>query len=61
MDLAEGHLAALKFLKINGAQFIHLNLGTGKGTSVLDLINTFEEVNKCKIPFQITKRRGGRW
>ena len=41
------------------SQIIYLNLGTGKGTSVLDLIKTFEEVNKCKIPFQITKRREG--
>ena len=59
MDLAEGHLASLQFLKINVSQIMYLNLGTGKGTSVLDLIKTFEEVNKCKIPFQITKRREG--
>ena len=59
MDLAEGHLASLEFLKIQDEQIIYLNIGTGKATSVLDLISTFEEVNKCKIPFQITKRREG--
>ena len=36
-----------------------LNLGTGKGTTVLELIHEFEEVNKIKIPYSFAKRREG--
>jgi len=35
------------------------NLGTGKGISVLEMVKTFEEVNKCKIPYKIMERRNG--
>jgi UDP-glucose 4-epimerase len=35
------------------------NLGSGVGTSVLDLIETFKRVNKIDIPYEITKRRDG--
>ena len=42
-----------------GRQFIKLNLGTGFGYSVLDLIKTFEKVNSVKVPFEISKRREG--
>lgn len=59
MDLAEGHLAAMNYLELNKCQIINLNLGTRKGTSVLELIKTFEKVNKCKIPYQIINRREG--
>ena len=45
-DLAEGHCAALQFLEtVPGKVCEVFNLGTGKGTSVLELIHTFEEVN----------------
>ncbi len=55
-DLAEGHLAALKGLEAG----VHIyNLGTGQGTSVLELIKTFEEVNTLQLPYQIVKRRPG--
>jgi len=58
MDLAEGHLEALKHNKASsGAHFF--NLGTGRGTSVLDLIRAFEEINKVKIPYSYEKRRSG--
>ena len=43
LDLAEGHIAALDFLLKSEAQIINLNLGTGEGTSVFELIKTFEE------------------
>ena len=46
MDLAEGHLAALNFLKENETQIININLGTGSGTSVLELINQFQDAFK---------------
>jgi len=55
-DLAEGHVAALKKLEAG----VHIyNLGTGRGTSVLELIKTFEEVNALKLPYEIVKRRPG--
>ena len=59
MDLAEAHCAGLDFLFKNKPQFINLNVGTGIGTSVLDLINKFMEVNKCKIPYKYSKKRLG--
>ena len=59
MDLADGHTNALEHLFSKDAQIINLNLGTGKGTSVLELINTFEMVNSCKINYDFTARRDG--
>ena len=59
MDLAEGHYCALDFLMNNSPQIITFNLGTGIGTSVLDLINTFQEVNKINIPYSFSERREG--
>lgn len=56
MDLAEGHVAAFK----NSSSGVHVyNLGTGKGTSVLEIIQTFEKVNEIKIPYKIVDRRQG--
>ena len=59
MDLAEGHIAALDFLLKNEAQIINLNLGTGEGTSVFELINTFQKVNNISVPYKISIRRKG--
>ena len=59
MDLAEAHLAALEFLFADKKGFVNLNIGTGKGTSVLELVKTFEEINKIKIPYTFTGRRKG--
>tara|TARA_B100000886_G_scaffold71271_1_gene45443 strand:- start:3098 stop:4138 length:1041 start_codon:yes stop_codon:yes gene_type:complete len=60
-DLAEGHVASLEFLKKENQKslFVILNLGTGKGTSVLNLINIFEKVNNVKVNFQFSERRIG--
>lgn len=56
VDLAKGHVLAL----INKESGIKVyNLGTGCGTSVLELVNTFEEVNDIKVNYQITERRPG--
>lgn len=56
MDLAEGHVVALGKLKAG----IHIyNLGTGKGTSVLQLLKTFELANNLKVPCEIVDRRPG--
>ena len=59
MDLAEGHIKALNHLMTNNSQLINLNIGTGKGLSVLDLINTFEIINNVKVPFIFADRRRG--
>lgn len=56
MDLAEGHIAALSSLKAG----VHVyNLGTGKGTSVLELVKAFEAVNGVRVPYEIVDRRPG--
>ena len=59
MDLADGHIKALEFLFRNKTQLIKLNIGTGKGHSVLELIKTFENVNNVSVPFEFDKRRDG--
>jgi UDP-glucose 4-epimerase len=56
MDLAEGHLAALH--KISSGVHIY-NLGTGQGTSVLQLIHSFEQANDTKVPYEIVDKRSG--
>lgn len=57
-DLAKGHVAALTNIeKLNG--FVPLNLGTGKGYSVLEVINAFERASNVKIPHTIIDRREG--
>jgi UDP-glucose 4-epimerase len=56
MDLAEGHLAAME--KLSEGAHIY-NLGTGKGTSVLQLIRAFEEANGLKLPYELVERRPG--
>ena len=56
-DLANAHLAAFEFLLKNGHQITNLNIGTGKGTTVLELINTFKEVNKVDLPYSFVSRR----
>lgn len=56
VDLAEGHVAALE----NLTEGIHVyNLGTGKGTSVLELVKAFEEANDIEVPYEIVDRRPG--
>ncbi len=58
VDLAIGHLCALKRLESKPGLVIY-NLGTGKGTSVLELVHAFEEANEIKINYQICERRPG--
>lgn len=58
VDLAEGHIAALEHaLKVPGVQAV--NLGTGSGTSVLELVRAFEQASGKKIPYVIAGRRPG--
>lgn len=56
VDLVKGHVAALENL-VKGIQIY--NLGTGKGISVLQLLKTFEKVNKIEIPYKVVSRRQG--
>ena len=58
VDLAKGHLAALKKLEEKPG-LVTYNLGTGQGYSVLDLVNSFEKANHIKIPYKISDRRPG--
>lgn len=56
MDLAEGHVAALN----NLTEGVHIyNLGSGEGTSVLQLVKAFEEANDIEVPYEIVDRRPG--
>ena len=58
VDLAKCHVAAVKYtVDNNGCEVF--NLGTGVGYSVLDMVNTFSEVNNVPVPYVITDRRPG--
>ena len=58
VDLAQGHVKALQNLdKIEGCKAI--NLGTGNGTSVLEIVNTFKEISDQNIPYKMVPRREG--
>ena len=70
-DLAQGHVAALNYLhkqvdlkqtssdKHSSIGFLPINLGTGKGTSVLELVTAFSKVSGQDIPYQFSARRAG--
>jgi UDP-glucose 4-epimerase len=58
VDLADAHLKALQAIENNGEGFI-CNLGTGKGSSVLDVIDAFEKANGIRIPYEFASRRSG--
>jgi UDP-glucose 4-epimerase len=58
MDLAEGHVAALAFLQ-NQPGWHAINLGTGTGYSVLDIVKAFERASGQAVPFRIVARRSG--
>lgn len=57
VDLAKGHLKALEHINNCGLKIY--NLGTGKGYSVLDVVNTFAKVTGIEIPYKIVERRAG--
>jgi UDP-glucose 4-epimerase len=58
MDLAEGHAACIEFLSQNIGWHV-INLGAGKGYSVLEMIAAFEMVSCRKIPYKVVARRPG--
>ena len=58
VDLAKGHLAALKYVEGNtGSRAV--NLGTGNGVSVLEIVRAFEKASGRAVPFKIVDRRPG--
>jgi UDP-glucose 4-epimerase len=58
VDLARGHLAALDALVERDASFV-VNLGTGQGYSVLDVVRAFEKASGKPVPYEIVARRPG--
>ena len=58
VDLARGHVAAIKYLLANKGEGI-FNLGTGTGYSVLDMVKAFEAANGVSVPYEIAARRPG--
>lgn len=58
MDLAEGHLAALRYLEAEGG-LLTVNLGTGRPYSVLEMISAFERASGRRVPYEIVARRPG--
>ena len=58
-DLAEGHIAAIKYIDQINQNILTLNLGTGKKTSILELISTFEIATNIKIPYKFFDKRRG--
>ena len=61
VDLAKAHIAALERLikGINKKEFEVFNIGTGKGSSVLEVIKTFEKINQLHLSYKIVERRKG--
>lgn len=57
VDLAIGHIKAIK--ELNNIKFTEINLGTGKGYSVLQMIDAFEKASGIKIKYELKKRRKG--
>ena len=59
VDLAEAHVAALRYSDKTTNPFDIFNVGTGNGNTVLELIQTFEKVNDIKLNYEIGPRRKG--
>jgi UDP-glucose-4-epimerase GalE len=57
-DLADAHIKALDYLELGGAS-LACNVGTGRGTSVLEVIDIAEQVSGRKVPHVVTSRRAG--
>lgn len=59
MDLSEAHKSALELLFKMKENFLALNIGNGIGISVMEVINSFEKNNNCKIPYSFVEKRKG--
>jgi UDP-glucose 4-epimerase len=58
VDLAEGHVAALHYL-LDKQRSVTVNLGTGRGYSVLEVVRAFEQASGQRVPYRIAPRRPG--
>ncbi len=58
-DLARGHVAALDALQVRQDPIAKWNLGTGKGYSVLEMVEAFARVNQVSVPYRFSERRAG--
>jgi len=58
-DLAKAHIRAFEWLEKNRGACAPFNVGTGKGSSVMEVINTFEKVTGEKLNYEIGPRRAG--
>ena len=58
VDLAQGHVKAIEYINKNCGLDV-INLGTGKGYSVLEMVKAFEEANDINVPYEIQERRPG--
>ena len=58
MDLADGHVKALLYLQ-HHAGLVAVNLGTGQGYSVLQMVEAFSSINDVAVPYQVVERRPG--
>ena len=59
LDLAQGHLVALNYLRDHHPGVRAWNLGTGKGSTVLDMIKAFSDAVGKDLPYQVVGRRAG--
>jgi len=60
VDVSRGHIATLRYLLLKtSGDFLTLNLGTGNGYSVLELVKEFENISGIKIPYKFSSRRKG--
>ena len=58
VDLAKGHLKAIEYVNnMNGS--VAINLGTGTGYSVLEMVNAYKDMNNVDVPYEIAPRRDG--
>ena len=59
MDLSDAHIKALDFIFKNDSQIISFNIGTGSGSTILEMVETFMKTNSCEIPYEFCNRRIG--
>jgi UDP-glucose 4-epimerase len=61
MDLVDGHIAAMQYLETTNAtsNYENINLGAGRGYSVIEILESFKEINNIEIPYKFVNRRDG--
>ena len=59
IDIAEGHISALNYMLRNKCHALSINLGTGRGTTILELINTFQTSTSNQINYIFSERKDG--